>query len=167
MTARIRVLFVLFVALTLHQSLFATMRVGDAHPQVMLLVAVAGGLLAGPERGVLVGFAAGLLADLFVQTPLGLSALAYALVGFSVGGIQSGIIRSAWWIGPVTSLVASFAGIMLYGLLGALIGQSHFVSPSLVVIAAAVAAMNALLAVPVLRAMGWALSADTDYAFAR
>lgn len=167
MTARVRLPFVLFVALTLHQSLFATMRVGDAHPQVMLLVAVAGGLLAGSERGALIGFTAGLLADLFVQTPLGLSALAYALVGFSVGGVQSGIIRSAWWISPLTSLVASFAGVMLYGLLGALIGQSHFVSPRLLVIAASVAAMNAVLALPVVRAMGWALTSDTDYAFAR
>lgn len=167
MTSKVRLAFVLFVALSLHQSVFATIRAGDAHPQVMLLVAVATGLVAGSERGALIGFVAGLLADLFVQTPLGLSALAYALVAFAVGSVQSGILRSAWWLGPATALVGSFAGVLLYGLLGALIGQSHFVSPRLVVVAAAVAAMNAVLAVAVVRAMGWALAPEAESAFAR
>jgi hypothetical protein len=93
--------------------------------------------------------------------------LAYALVAFAVGGVQSGIIRSAWWVAPVTTLVASFGGVQLYGLLGALIGQSHFVSPRLVVTAAAVAAMNAVLALPTDRAMTWALASARETAFAR
>ena len=167
MTSRARLVLVLFVALTLHLSLFAGIRVGDAHPQVMLLIAIAAGLLVGSERGALVGFMAGLLADLFVQTPLGLAALTYALVAFTVGGVQSALIRSAWWIAPATALVASFAGVLLYGLLGALIGQSHFVSPRLVIVAGWVAAMNAPLAVPLTRAMGWALAAEPDSAYAR
>ncbi|MGH9178619.1 MAG: rod shape-determining protein MreD [Acidimicrobiales bacterium] len=167
MTGRFRLTLVLFVALTLHLSLFAGIHIGDAHPQVMLLASVAAGLLAGSERGALIGFVAGLLADLFVQTPLGLSALTYALVGFSVGTVQSAMIRSAWWIAPATALLASFAGVLLYGLLGAIIGQSHFVSPRLLIVAGWVAVMNGLLAVPVARAMGWALAAEPESAFAR
>lgn len=167
MTSRLRLVLVMLVALVLHQSLFVTLRVGDAHPQVMLLVAVVGGLLAGAERGALIGFTAGLVADLFVQTPLGLSALTFALVGFVVGSLQSGIVHSAWWIAPLTALGASFAGVILYGLLGAIIGQAHFVSPRLVGIAAGVGAMNAVLALPVVRAMSWALKATPDRAFAR
>ena len=167
MTGRLRLTLVLFVALTLHLSLFAGIHIGDAHPQVMLLVAVAGGLLAGSERGALLGFVAGLLADLFVQTPLGLSALTYALVGFSVGTVQSAMIRSSWWIAPFTALVASFAGVLLYGLLGAIIGQAHFVSPRLLIVAGWVAIMNSLLAVPVTRVLGWALAAEPESAFAR
>lgn len=167
MTERLRVALVLSAALTLHQSLFVTVRIGDAHPQVMLLAAVVGGLLAGSERGALIGFTAGLLADLFVQTPLGLSALTFALVAFAVGSVQSGIVHTAWWIGPLTALLASFAGVILYGLLGALIGQAHFVSPHLLGIAAGVGAMNALLAMAMLRAMSWALDTHTEGAFAR
>lgn len=164
---RARLVFVFFLAITLHQSVFATTRIGDIHPQVMLLLAVAGGLLAGPERGALIGFASGLLADLFVHTPLGLSALAFALVGFAVGGLQSAIIRSAWWIAPVTALVASFTGMLAYGVLGAIIGQSHFVTPRLPVIALGVGLMNAALAPAVVRAMGWALASGPERAFAR
>lgn len=167
MTSRLRLAFVVSVALVLHQSLFVTVRFGDAHPQVMLLVAVVGGLLAGAERGALIGFTAGLVADLFVQTPLGLSALTFALVGFVVGSVQSGIVHSAWWIGPLTALGASFAGVVAYAMFGAIIGQAHFVSPRLVGIAAGVGVMNAVLVVPVVRAMSWALNSSTDRAYAR
>jgi rod shape-determining protein MreD len=162
----LRLPLVLFAALVLHQSLFVAVRVGDVQPQVMLLVAVAAGLVAGSERGALVGFAAGLLADLLVHTPLGLSALAFSLVGFAVGGFQAGIIRSAWWIAPATALFATAAGMLLYGLLGALIGQSHFVSPRLAVVALGAAAMNAVLAPPVVKAVGWAMD-GTEGALAR
>lgn len=165
--ARLRLGVVLFVALALHQSLFVTVRVGDAHPQVMLLVAVAAGLLGGAEEGALVGFGAGLLSDLFVQTPLGLSALAFALVGFAVGSVQSGIIHSAWWIAPVTALLASTAGILLYGVMGAVIGQTHFVSPRLLATAGGVGVMNAVIAVPVVRAVSWALDTKAAGAYAR
>lgn len=165
--SRLRIALILFVALTLHQSLFVSLHVGDARPQVMLLMAIAGGLLGGAERGAFLGFSAGLLADLFVQTPLGLSALAFALVGFAVGSVQSGIIHSSWWIGPVTALAASFAGMLLYGVLGAIIGQSHFVSPRLIGIAAGVGLMNALLAPPVIRAMSWAFDTRGEQAYAR
>lgn len=167
MTSPVRLASVLFVALVLHQSLFVTLRIGDAHPQLMLLVAVAGGLLAGSERGGLIGFAAGLLADLFVETPLGLSALTFALVGFVVGSAQTGIVHTAWWISPLTALVASFTGVVLYGLLGALIGQAHFVSLHLLVLAGGVGAMNAVLAAPVVRVMGWALGGSDEKAYAR
>jgi rod shape-determining protein MreD len=166
-TSRLRLCFVIFVALTLHQSLFVTLRVDDIHPQVMLLVAIAGGLLSGAERGALIGFCTGLLADLFVQTPLGLSALTFALVGFVVGSLQAGIVHTAWWIAPVTALVASFAGVVLYGVFGAIIGQAHFVSPRLLLLGAGVGAMNAVLAVPVVRAVSWALDSAPEGAYAR
>jgi rod shape-determining protein MreD len=113
------------------------------------------------------GFALGLVADLFVQTPFGLSALTYAIVGFAVGALQSGIVRSAWWILPVTALVASFAGVVGYALLGALIGQPYAMSVHLLAVAGGVGAMNAVLAAPVARAMAWALAARTQGAYAR
>lgn len=162
-----RVPFVLFVALTLHQSLFRMVRVGDVHPDVMLVVAVAAGIVAGPERGAATGFAAGLLSDLFLQTPLGLSALAFSLVGFAVGSVQSGVIRAAWWIPPLTTLVASAAGVALYAVLGAIVGRAEFVRPELALVAAGVGAMNAVLAPAVVRMMAWAVPLRHDPSFAR
>ena len=48
-------------------------------PDLGLVVAVAVAFDHGPEAGAFVGFLAGLGFDLFVETPLGLAALAYAL----------------------------------------------------------------------------------------
>lgn len=45
-------------------------------PQLLLLVAVAWGLIYGMREGLIVGFVAGLLADLFSASPLGISSLA-------------------------------------------------------------------------------------------
>ena len=41
----------------------------------------------------------GLLTDLlFLETPLGLSAMVYCLVGYGVGLLQAGVLRSSWWL---------------------------------------------------------------------
>lgn len=161
-----RLLLVIFAGLTLHLSLFATIRIGDVRPDVLLLIAVAGGIAGGPERGAVVGFAAGIAADLFLHTPLGLSALAFSLVGFGVGTLQSSVIRAAWWIPPATASVASTAGILLYALLGALIGRPEFLEPRVLVVAAGVGAANAVLSPALVPVMAWALPTETERSFA-
>lgn len=161
-----RVAFVLFIGLTLHLSLFATAQIGQVGPDVLLLIAVGAGIAAGPERGAVVGFVAGVVADLFLHTPLGLSALAFSLVGFAVGTLQSSVIRSAWWIPPATAWLGSAAGILLYALLGALIGRPEFLEPRVLVVAAGVGAANAVLAPALVPVMAWALPSETERSFA-
>lgn len=161
-----RLAFVIFVGLTLHLSLFARTRIGEVRPDILLLIAVAGGIVGGPERGAIVGFLAGLVADLFLHTPLGLSALAFSLLGFAVGTVQSSVIRATWWIAPATALVASAAGVLLYALLGALIGRPEFLRPRVLVVAAGVATANAILTLPLVRVMAWALPQDAERSFA-
>ena len=153
---RVRVGLVLAVTLFVHLTLLSRVRIQDVRPDALLLVALMAGLTAGPERGAVVGFCAGLLADLFLQSPFGLSALAYSLVGFAVGSLQSGILRATWWIPVVTAAGASAAGIVLFGVLGAMVGQPDFVSPRLALIAALVGFMNAALAPAASRVVGWA-----------
>src|SRR3954464_6303603 len=105
--ARARVLLVIFGVLILQSSLLEGLRAAGIPTDALVLVAVVAGALGGPERGALVGFVAGLVADLFLQTPFGLSALAYCLAGFTVGVLQGNVIRAAWWIMPVTAFVGS------------------------------------------------------------
>lgn len=162
----LRLSLVLFVGITLHLSLFATARIGEVRPDVLLLIAVAAGIVGGPERGAVIGFVAGIVADLFLHTPLGLSAMAFSLVGFAVGTVQSSVIRSAWWIPPATALMASAAGILLYAILGALIGRPEFLEPRVLVVAAGVGAANALLTPAVVPVMAWALPTETERSFA-
>jgi rod shape-determining protein MreD len=164
--ARARVPLILFGALILQTSMLEGLRSAGIPTDALLLVAVTAGAVAGPERGAWVGFAAGLLADLFLQTPLGLSALAYCLVGFGVGVLSGNVIRAAWWIMPVTAFVGSAAGVVTYAIIGSMVGQPHLVRPSLTLIALSVGLVNLILSLPVGRAMTWALGGADNRAFA-
>ncbi len=162
---RARLPILLLAALVVHESLFAAIRLGDVHPHLMLLTAVAAGIAGGSERGAVIGFVCGLLTDVFLRTPLGLSALTFTLVAFVVGLVQSSVIRSSWWIPPLTAFFASGAAMLLYGVLGAIVGRSDFVRPQILVVAAIVGAVNAVLAPPVVKAMSWAMGGpQTSYA---
>jgi len=167
MGLRLRVPAVLLVAVVVHQTVFAALRFGDLAPQVLLLVAVAGAMVGGSDHGAVIGFFCGLLTDLFLQTPLGLSALAFSLVAFAVGTVQSSVIRSAWWIPSVTAFLASAAAIVVYALLGAIVGQDQFIRPVLLVAAVAVGAVNAVLAPLMVKVMSWAMIDRAESSFAR
>ncbi len=167
MGPRLKVALVLLSAVVVNQTLVAALRFGDVGPQLLLLVAVAGAIVGGSDRGAVIGFFCGLLTDLFLQTPLGLSALAFSLVAFGVGTVQSSVIRSAWWIPPLTAFVGSALGILLYALLGAIVGQGQFVRPVLLPVACAVGAVNALLAPRIVKVMSWAVADVTEGAFVR
>lgn len=155
--SRLRLAAALVLALLLHLTLLSQLGVSEIHADALLLFAIAAGLTAGPERGAITGFAAGVLADLFLQSPFGLSALCYSLVGFGVGTLQTGILRSAWWIPVVTAFGASSLGTVLYALIGAMVGETQMVGPRLAFIAAIVGFMNGALAPAAMRLVGWAL----------
>lgn len=154
---RFRLPLALLVVLTLQSSLFDGLRFRGVHADAMLLFAIGAGIVAGAETGALVAFATGLVADLFVQTPLGLSALTFALVAFAVGALQGSLIRASWWITPVTALVGSAAGVVLFVVVGAVLGQTQLVHTDVPLIVAVVAVANAVLSLPVVRLAGWAL----------
>ncbi len=153
---RFRVPVLLISALALHLTLFSVLRIGGVAPDVMLLVAVAGGLIGGPVRGAMLGFAAGIAIDVFLRTPMGLSALVFTLVGYGVGIVSTGVLTPSWYLPVVTASVASAAGVLLFALMGATLGEP-MVSRRLVTIVGVVAVGNAILAVPVIRAVTWAM----------
>jgi rod shape-determining protein MreD len=155
---RLKVPVVLLLALVLHTAVMGHFRIAGVAPDLMVLIPIVAGLTAGPERGAAFGFACGLAVDLVVQTtPLGLSALSFSVVGYTVGVLEAGILRSSWWIPPATALVASAAGEALYALTGALVGQTQLVTNRLVLIVVVVGALNALFATPMLRVVRWSM----------
>jgi rod shape-determining protein MreD len=166
--ARVKTPVVMLLVLTVQTSLLQGFHVANVHPDAMLLLAVAAGIARGPETGAVIGFFAGVVADLFVQTPLGLSALAFSVVGFTVGAVQSTMIRRTWWITPITAFVASAGGVVLYALSGAVIGQTQMVSPHLGAIVVVVAVANAAISLVEVPLVAWALGdGPPTRAFAR
>ena len=157
MTTATRLPPVLLAAVLLHTAVFPQLRLFGVAADVLLLVAIAGGMSAGADWGAALGFAAGLLADCFLQTPFGLSALTYSLVGYGVGAFQATVLHRGRWITLVTALVASALGVALFAAIGTVLGQDHLVALRLLGIAAVVAALNAVLAPAAVRVLRWAV----------
>jgi len=152
-----RTTLVLFVVLVVQHALLDGVRVAGAHAEVMLLVPIMAGYTAGPERGAIVGFAAGLVADLLLPTTFGLSALVGCLLGYSTGLATAGLVRSSWWLPPLVAMAATSAGLTGYAILGTVLGEPRLLPaylPAALVVAVPAAA---LLAIPVLRLVAWAV----------
>jgi rod shape-determining protein MreD len=147
----------LLLVVVLHTAVFPQLRVFDVGADVLLMVAIASGVVAGPERGATMGFVAGLLADSFLQTPFGLSALSYSLVGWGVGSFQTRILHATWWIPVLTAAIATAAGTLLFAALGAVVGQDQLVSLRLVPIVGVTALWAAVLNPLFVRLFRWAL----------
>ena len=154
---RVRLPLVVVLALVVQTAVLDRIRLVGVAPDLMLLLAIAAGVAGGPERGAVTGFLSGIAIDLFLQTPVGLSALAFSLVGYVVGMIGEGVLRSAWWIPLTTALVATVAGEMLFAMAGAVVGESQLMRPHLAAVAAIAAVLNAVLAPLALRMMRWAV----------
>ena len=150
-----RMSLLLVLALTFQLAVASRLEVFGAQGDVMLLVAVAAGLAAGPDRGATLGFVAGISFDLLLQSPFGLSALTYALVAYIAGSLQDSVLRAAWWIPVATAVAASALGVILYGVFGTMVGED-LLGLSLLRIALVVATLNAVAAPVVLRAVRWA-----------
>lgn len=84
-TTRAIPLLILVVAIYLQIALAIDARVLGAIPNFTLVVLVAFALRFGPAWGAAVGFAAGVLIDIAVQTPLGTSSLVLTPIGWGVG----------------------------------------------------------------------------------
>ncbi|HUZ19560.1 MAG TPA: rod shape-determining protein MreD [Acidimicrobiales bacterium] len=120
-----RLAIVVVVGVVAQVSVLDQLVVLGAHPDLMVLLAAAAGLAGGPQSGAMVGFTVGLVADLFVDTPFGLSSLTFVIVGYAVGLLRS--IPAGRELGSAqvaACVVTGAAGTLLYAVLGALAGQS-------------------------------------------
>ena len=73
------------VVLIVQLELFSELRIAGVMPELLLGLTVATGWQGGADRGAFVGFTAGALYDLYLPTPLALTALTYTIVGYTVG----------------------------------------------------------------------------------
>jgi rod shape-determining protein MreD len=152
-----RTTVVVFIVLVVQHTLLDSVRIAGAHPEIMLLVPIMAGYVAGPERGASVGFAVGLVADLFVPTTFGLSALVGCLLGYGTGRATAGLVRSSWWLPPVVAAVATTAGLTAYAILGTVLGEPRLLAAYLPAALAVAVPASVLFAIPVLRLVAWAV----------
>lgn len=152
-----RTSLVLFFALVVQHTLLDNVRVDGAHPEVMLMVAAAAGYVGGPERGAFVGFFTGLVADLLLPTTFGLSALVGCLVGFVTGASTSGLVRGSRSLAIVALTTAEVTGLVGFAVLGGVLGLQGAVTGALAPALVVATPGAAVLAVPVLALVRWAV----------
>jgi rod shape-determining protein MreD len=155
---RVRLPLVVFATLVVHDAVLRGLRLDGVRPDLMLGLAVVAGLVGGPERGAVFGFVAGLVAALFLPTPLGLSALVFCLLGYTVGTLQTTFLPQGRASLPVTTLVASIAGEILFALVGSVVGLPRLVTVHLLTIALVVGLVNSLVSPLLARAVRWSLA---------
>jgi rod shape-determining protein MreD len=117
-----RLAVLLAVTVVLQVAFFPHLRLAGRVPDLGLVVAVAVAFDYGPEAGALVGFLVGLGYDFFLETPLGLTALAYALTAYAVGVLQGGVLRTPRWFTPVIGAACGIVGGLLFVGVGLLAG---------------------------------------------
>jgi rod shape-determining protein MreD len=86
------------------------LRVGDARPDLVLLVVIFIAINAPRESALLACFAFGLVQDFVTISPIGLYALSYSLVGMFVVSTQELVYRAH----PVTHVTLGFVGTLLW-----------------------------------------------------
>jgi rod shape-determining protein MreD len=157
-TSTVRVV-ALVALVTLVQTAFVSqLHVAGVAPDISLLLSVAAGVAAGPDRGAIVGFLAGLGYDAYLQTPFGLSALVYCLVAYGVGLFQLPLATHPRWWRAASVTLASGVGVLLWAGTALALGQNQVLEVPLVRMALVVALVNGLLSLPALRVAGWAFS---------
>lgn len=72
-------------AFFLQNNIFAASNLILTVPNIMLILVFAFGFIRGSREGMLIGFACGLLADVFFSETLGFSALIYTVLGYGIG----------------------------------------------------------------------------------
>ncbi|MFF9620281.1 rod shape-determining protein MreD [Streptomyces griseosporeus] len=154
------------VALVVQVSVLARLHLPGAVPDLLLLTVLGLAMVYGHVGGALVGFGAGLLADLAppADHAAGRYALVLCVIGYLAGLIkpETGQVKSA--TGPMVTVVAAAIGsTLLYAGVGALVGDTaarHVGLPSLLFTAALYDLLLAPFVVPGIMAL--ARRADND-----
>ena len=148
---------VLLSAAVLQRGLFSQLPIAGVRGDLLILLAIVAGLTLGPDRGAIVGFASGLILDLFLPgSPLGLRALVFCLVGFVAGRYQASVTRSSRLRLMVTVAFATVSGYVLLAVVGWVLGQRGMLTDRLPIVLLVVAIINAVLAPVAVRAVRWA-----------
>jgi rod shape-determining protein MreD len=139
-----------FVALLVSQEMALSLPIAGVGPDIAIIVLAAFAVGERPRTGAMAGFALGLVRDLLITTPAGLSALAYSVTAYVVALI--GVTRSAWM---VVALVAgaTLSSQVMYGVGAVLLGPQVDPSPlpRMILVTTAYNALISPLLMPVLR----------------
>jgi len=95
MSVNVRFTLVLGVGLLCQAVVVPFMSIGNAKPDIILIIIASFGFLEGPAPGAIGGFAGGLIQDLLAFRAIGLGALVKTTVGYFSGQVERNILGNA------------------------------------------------------------------------
>jgi len=153
-----RLALVVILAVGLQAGAASAVEVWGVTPEVPLVLAIAGGLMLGSQRGAAVGFAAGLAFDVLVPArPLGLWALVLTVVGAATGWVGESGPGTPHRVAQVfTAAVATAGASLAYVALSGLVGSPVVTGVPLWRVVVVASVWSAALVVPVGAVLRWA-----------
>jgi rod shape-determining protein MreD len=155
---RVKLAALVVTTVVLQTTLFPDLRLFGVAADLVLVGAIAVAYRVGPETGAVYGFAAGLAIDLFLQTPLGISALSFAAVAYGVGILQTGLSRAPRFVAAMVGGAGGLAGGLLFVAIAALAGEDQVMAVRSLWVLALAALYDAVLAVPMFRLARWVVA---------
>jgi rod shape-determining protein MreD len=154
---RLRLALLILAVVVLQTTVFsAGLRVFGVMPDLGLVLTVAVAFSLGRERGAVFGFATGLAVDLFLSTPLGVSALSFALVGYGSGIVAGGLLQPSRWVAPTMGALGGLAGGVLFVAISAVAGREELLSLASARVILIASVYDALLAFAIFPIARWA-----------
>ena len=98
--------------LALETSALGGMTLNGTKPELLLLVTVALALSEGPLLGMTAGFTFGLMTDVVLGLPAGVTALTYTLAGYVVGRIRMQMQAPSAWMPIAMVAVATLISLL-------------------------------------------------------
>jgi rod shape-determining protein MreD len=148
--ARIAGVTLVLVAALLQVSIAYRIEIGDAYPNIVVLVVASIALLTGSVSGAVHGFIAGVALATFAAMPLGTHALMLVLIGYTIGRVGEALVTDDHPVPPLVAgilatLVMQLGRPLVEFLVNPDVGQVH----GFVAKAAMMTVISSVLAVPV------------------
>ena len=163
---RVRLVLVVITLVVLQTTVFTHLRIFGAVPDLCLVATIAIAYEEGPQTGALFGFLSGLVLDLFLASPAGLSALANVCTGYGVGVFKGGLLRESRLLPVILGGVGGLVGGTIFVVVGGIAGQSGYLTLTSVRIVLVAAIYDAVVAPLVFPFVRWA-NHDPDYGYRR
>ncbi len=147
--------FGLFILLMMQMTWLPVWFFSGAEVDLLLVVTVCAGLLAGREQGVAVGFFAGLLQDLLSGFLFGYHTLTRMLCGFLCGLMEKQIFKENFLVPMVAAASATVATQIFYWLSAYFVGEHVVFSRAMLFNLIFSSVCNGALAWPIYELLRW------------
>ncbi len=154
-----RFILLFAVVLILQVSVMPQITLQGVVVDLLVATAVLGGMNGGSERGVVIGFSAGLIADLLVHTPFGIIAMVLTLTGYAAGSLVVPVASSGRVVRSLIAGGLTTGSVLVFVLIAWLLELTYVTESGVLRIAVVNGVVVALLNPLGERVVRWALLA--------